>query len=161
MDRLLGRSAGETPGGNGQTARSSARCQVEYGGLRFLAGGGLGEVFSAEGGDLHREVALKFIRPARAGDPESRQRFLFEAEVTGRLEHPGVVPVYGLGTDDHGHPCYAMRLIRGQTLEDAIRDYHAPDGADETPRAGRANCAGCCGVSSPSATRWPTRTAAA
>ncbi len=48
--------------------------------------------------------------------------------MTGRLEHPGVVPVYGLGTDDQGHTCYAMRLIRGQTLQDAIHAFHAAGG---------------------------------
>jgi eukaryotic-like serine/threonine-protein kinase len=46
-------------------------------------------------------------------DPVSRQRFVAEAEITGGLEHPGVVPVYGLGTDSFGHPYYAMRFIKG------------------------------------------------
>ena len=48
--------------------------------------------------ELHREVALKEIQPDQADDLASRARFVLEAEVTGRLEHPGVVPVYGLGT---------------------------------------------------------------
>ena len=77
-------------------------------------------MFTAQGDDLSRRVALKFIRPRRAADTESRRRFLFEAEVTGRLEHPGVVSVYGLGADDRGLPCYAMRLIGGETLQDAL-----------------------------------------
>src|SRR5262249_38812048 len=71
-----------------------------------------------------REVALKEILPERADDPRSRRRFVREAEVTGQLEHPGVVPVYGLGTDSLGRPFYAMRLIRGRTLKDAIGQYH-------------------------------------
>ena len=47
-------------------------------------------------------------------------RVLREAEITGRLEHPGIIPVYGLGTDAAGRPYYAMRFVRGQTLKEAI-----------------------------------------
>jgi len=46
----------------------------------------------------------------------SRQRFLLEAEITGGLEHPGIVPVYGLGTYADGRPYYAMRFIKGDSL---------------------------------------------
>jgi eukaryotic-like serine/threonine-protein kinase len=66
--------------------------------LRPHAQGGLGAVFVALDGELNREVALKQILDRHADDPVSRGRFLLEAEVTGGLEHPGIVPVYGLGT---------------------------------------------------------------
>src|SRR5262249_17082798 len=56
--------------------------------LRPLARGGLGEVFVAEDTELHREVALKQIQHGLAQQARSRERFLLEAEVTGRLEHP-------------------------------------------------------------------------
>src|SRR5262249_50852857 len=62
--------------------------------LRPHARGGLGAVFVALDKELHREVALKQILDHHADDPTSRQRFLIEAEVTGGLEHPGIVPVY-------------------------------------------------------------------
>src|SRR3954468_10338674 len=104
--------------------RRSAACTATYHDLRFHAAGGLGEVFMAQGDDLHRDVALKFIKNRLSDDPECRRRFLQEAEVTGRLEHPGIVPVYSLGQDEESQPCYAMRFIRGQTLEEAIRDFH-------------------------------------
>jgi serine/threonine protein kinase len=65
---------------------------------------------------LHREVALKLILDRHAIDPVSRQRFLIEAEITGGLEHPGIVPVYGLGADGDGRPFYATRFIRGDSL---------------------------------------------
>ena len=81
--------------------------------LRPHARGGLGEVFVALDAELHREVALKQILERHADDPVSRQRFVAEAEITGGLEHPGVVPVYGLGTYGDGRPYYAMRFIRG------------------------------------------------
>lgn len=93
--------------------------------LRPHARGGLGEVFVAMDEEIKREVALKQILPRQADNPTSRTRFLLEAEVTGCLEHPGVVPVYGLGHQLDGRPYYAMRFIRGQSLEDAIEQYHA------------------------------------
>ena len=61
--------------------------------LRPLAQGGLGEVFAAHDEELHREVALKQIRPQHADSVEARSRFVLEAEITGGLEHPGIVPV--------------------------------------------------------------------
>jgi WD40 repeat protein/serine/threonine protein kinase len=101
--------------------------------LRPYARGGLGEVFVAEDTELRREVALKEIRAERADDPISRGRFLLEAEVNGRLEHPGIVPVYGLGQHANGRPYYAMRLIQGETLKDAIQRFHEADKAGRAP----------------------------
>jgi eukaryotic-like serine/threonine-protein kinase len=72
--------------------------------LRPHARGGLGAVFVALDTELHREVALKQILDSHADDAVSRQRFLLEAEVTGGLEHPGIVPVYGLGAYGVGRP---------------------------------------------------------
>jgi serine/threonine-protein kinase len=92
--------------------------------LRPHARGGLGAVFVALDGELHREVALKQILEKHADDPVSRQRFIAEAEITGGLEHPGVVPVYGLGTDSFGRPYYAMRFIKGDSLKEAIEAFH-------------------------------------
>jgi WD40 repeat protein/tRNA A-37 threonylcarbamoyl transferase component Bud32 len=107
---------------------------VDVGGSRYRvlrphARGGLGEVFVAEDQELHREVALKEVRSEHADDPDTRARFLREGEMAGRLEHPGLVPVYGLGTYADGRPFYAMRLIQGQSLRDAIQAFYA---ADET-----------------------------
>ena len=92
--------------------------------LRPHARGGLGTVFVALDTELHREVALKQILDHHADDPVSRQRFLVEAEITGSLEHPGIVPVYGLGTYADGRPFYAMRFIRGDSLKEAIDAFH-------------------------------------
>ncbi len=89
------------------------------------ARGGLGEVFVAIDTELNREVALKEIRAEQADDDESRNRFLVEAEVTGQLEHPGIVPVYSLGKRSDGRPYYAMRFIRGKSLKEAIDQFHA------------------------------------
>ncbi len=93
--------------------------------LRPHAQGGLGAVFVALDSELHREVALKQILDRHADDPVSRQRFLAEAEITGGLEHPGIVPVYGLGSYGDGRPYYAMRFIRGGSLKEDIQRFHA------------------------------------
>ena len=71
---------------------------------RLHAKGGLGEVYVAQDTELDRTVALKRIQPRRLSDPESQRRFLLEAKVTGRLEHPGIVPIYGLTRDADGAP---------------------------------------------------------
>ena len=92
--------------------------------LRPHARGGLGAVFVALDTELHREVALKQILDRHADDQSSRQRFVIEAEITGGLEHPGIVPVYGLGAYADGRPYYAMRFIKGDSLKEAIDRFH-------------------------------------
>jgi serine/threonine protein kinase/WD40 repeat protein len=116
-------------GGDAGATRSpgdpGAAAGPRYQRLRPHARGNLGEVFVARDVELNREVALKEIQGRHADDPESRARFLIEAEVTGGLEHPGIVPVYGLGQYPDGRPFYAMRFIQGDSLSEAIRIFHA------------------------------------
>jgi serine/threonine-protein kinase len=106
--------------------------------IRRHARGGIGMVFVALDSELHREVALKQMLPQHADDLLSRSRFLLEAEVTGRLEHPGIVPVYGLGTNQQGRLFYAMRFVRGQSLKEAIEGFHEADAEGRRDRAERA-----------------------
>src|SRR5262245_45869371 len=101
--------------------------------LRPHARGGLGAVFVALDTELHREVALKQILDSHADDESSRHRFLVEAEITGGLEHPGIVPVYGLGAYRDGRPYYAMRFVRGDSLKAAIERFHADEGLKGDP----------------------------
>lgn len=93
--------------------------------LRLHQQGGLGRLMIAQDGELNREIALKEILPAYADNQENRRRFVREAEITGNLEHPGIVPVYSLGEFADGRPYYAMRLIRGVDLRMAIDDFFA------------------------------------
>lgn len=102
--------------------------------VRPHAKGGLGEVLIARDKELGRDVALKQIQSRYARHAESRARFVREAEITGSLEHPGVVPVYALGTYDDGRPYYAMRLIQGESLSDAIRAFHSQSFATSAAR---------------------------
>jgi tetratricopeptide (TPR) repeat protein/tRNA A-37 threonylcarbamoyl transferase component Bud32 len=124
-------------GADSFATRSGSVGAATSAGLRFRilrphARGGLGEVFVARDEELHRDVALKEIQARHADEPHSRTRFLLEAEVTGALEHPGIVPVYGLGVYPDGRPYYAMRFIHGDSLQEAIRRFHDAD------RPGRA-----------------------
>ncbi len=105
----------------GRAAGDGQRFRV----LRPHARGGLGAVFVAIDAELNREVALKQILDHHADDAISRARFVLEAEITGGLEHPGIVPVYGLGASGDGRPYYAMRFIRGESLKEAIAAFHA------------------------------------
>jgi serine/threonine-protein kinase len=101
--------------------------------VRFHDRGGLGEVYVARDQQLHRIVALKRIKLDHATDHENKARFVVEAEITGRLEHPGIVPVYGLGTFDDGRPFYAMRFIRGDNLKSAIKQFHEEEDKSRDP----------------------------
>jgi eukaryotic-like serine/threonine-protein kinase len=98
---------------------------TRYRPLRFHAKGALGEVYVARDEECHRDVALKTIQAEWANDEVNRQRFEREAEITARLEHPSIVPVYGMAIGADGRPCYAMRFISGETLYDAVQRYHA------------------------------------
>jgi eukaryotic-like serine/threonine-protein kinase len=94
--------------------------------LRPLPGarGGMGEISVATDEELGRQVALKQILPDKADDEYFRQKFQVEAEITGNLEHPGIVPIYGLGRSLDGRPYYAMRLVRGDNLSTRIKQFH-------------------------------------
>jgi serine/threonine-protein kinase len=134
LDRHLGDTPSEAaPAADLDTWTGEAQAALSFRLVRFHARGGLGEVHLAQDAALRRRVALKRLRPEYAGRPDSRQRFLREAEVTARLEHPGVVPVYGLVEGEGGQPCYAMRFIEGESLKDAIDRFHRM-----TPPRGRA-----------------------
>src|SRR5260370_759097 len=138
MDALLGgaeseeASAGATPPDPGPAGPAVSRpaealsTGSRYQVLRLHARGGLGEVHVARDEELHREVALKRLQALHSRNPQSRSRFLREAEITSRLEHPSIVPVHSIGQDADGRPFYAMRLIQGQTLQEAIQQFHAP-----------------------------------
>src|SRR5262249_4702524 len=88
------------------------------------------EVFVADDLELPRRVALKELQARHSHALPARHRFLREAEITSRLEHPGVVPVHGLGRYADGRLFYAMRFIEGETLAQAVRCFHDADARD-------------------------------
>jgi hypothetical protein len=126
--------------------------------LRFHDKCALGEVYLARDRQLHRVVALKRIQRAPSADGDKRARFVVEAEITGRLEHPGIVPVYSPGAFDDGRPFYAMRFIRGDNLKEAIDQFHKHEEAGRDAGTRTFPCGSCCAGSSTCATRSPMRT---
>jgi serine/threonine-protein kinase len=123
--------SGAGPDGGPPAAPDSAGQRFRI--VRPHAEGGLGIIYRAHDEELHREVALKEIQPRFATRPEDRARFLREAEITGSLEHPGIVPVYSLGRYPDGRPYYAMRLIQGTSLKVAIEEFHHEAGGRIDP----------------------------
>jgi tRNA A-37 threonylcarbamoyl transferase component Bud32 len=97
-----------------------------------IARGGMGAVWQARDTTFQRTVALKVLLPSRQKRPELKQRFLEEAQVLGRLQHPGIPPVHDLGELADGRPFFAMKLIQGRTLGQLLRERSAP--AQEMPR---------------------------
>ncbi len=122
VQRVLGADITQTIQGE-QTAETIVSTS-RFVKLRFHDSGGLGDVFKAEDVQLKRDVALKFIQPRHGSDPTCVELFLTEAEITSRLDHPGVVPVYGLGESWDGRPFYAMRLVQGARLREEIERFH-------------------------------------
>ena len=87
--------------------------------IRRIGKGGMGEVMVAHDEQIGRDVAIKRMR---AAVPTERQiqRFLREASVQGRLEHPAIVPVHEIGRDDDGLPFFAMKRLAGNSLAKII-----------------------------------------
>ncbi|MBB3208799.1 serine/threonine protein kinase [Rhodopirellula rubra] len=129
VDQSLDTHGDVSESGSGDaSATASFRSPMRFRVLRPHAKGGLGQVSLAQDTELKRQVAVKEIQDRYADLPESQARFVFEAEVTGRLEHPGIVPVYALGRHHDGRPYYAMRFISGTAMDDAIKQLHrSPD----------------------------------
>lgn len=125
--------AGSGPGGGAWSEGGRGAGGNRFRIIRPHARGAIGEVFLAHDGELRREVALKEIQDRHADDPRSRARFLLEAEVTGSLEHPGIIPVYGLGHHADGRPYYAMRFIRGDSLKESVDRHQRPGGPRQDP----------------------------
>jgi serine/threonine-protein kinase len=82
---------------------------------RLMGKGGMGEVIAARDEQIGREVAIKRMKAARPSE-RAIQRFLREASIQGRLEHPAIVPVHEIGHDTEGLPFFAMKKLAGTTL---------------------------------------------
>jgi serine/threonine protein kinase len=84
---------------------------------REIARGGMGAILSATDQTLDREVAMKVILAEAEASSSARQRFLREALVLARLEHPNIVPIHEMGRNAQGQLYYTMKLVKGRTLQ--------------------------------------------
>jgi len=89
--------------------------------VRQIGAGGMGEVYLARDTALNRRVALKFLPPHLARDPELRARFTREAQAAAALDHPNIVTVHEVGEHD-GRPFFAMQYVEGHTLRHVARE---------------------------------------
>lgn len=131
LDDLLGSGPQQKP------ATRTVDAPIDFDAGRYkpfatIGTGGQGIVYMAEDREVGRTVALKVMKQMSLLGAGGRDQFVREAEITGYLEHPGIVPIYGLGRDEDGRPYYAMRYVRQDDLRKQIETYHsAPTGSDD------------------------------
>src|SRR5262249_51928864 len=117
---------GETPGSivrpGGHDEDSSTRYRIDG----EIARGGMGVVLKGRDPDLGREVALKVLRDDYRDNANVVRRFVEEAQIGGQLQHPGVVPIYELGTFADKRPFFSMKLVKGHTLAQLLRKREGP-----------------------------------
>lgn len=89
--------------------------------LAPLGAGGMGEVYRARDTRLGRDVAIKVLRPAAAGDPKRLHRFEQEVRAAGQLNHPNILAIFDVGTHE-GVPFLVSELLEGQTLRERLKD---------------------------------------
>jgi serine/threonine-protein kinase len=97
-----------------------------------IARGGMGAVLKGRDTDLGRDLAVKVLLEDHRNKPELIRRFVEEAQIGGQLQHPGVVPVYELGTFADRRPYFSMKLVKGRTL--AALMHERTDPRAELPR---------------------------
>ena len=90
--------------------------------LEEFADGGTASVFSARDRKLSRLVAVKSLKLGDGDNTESVNAFVTEAKVTAQLDHPGIIPIYGLFTDDKNGIHLVMKLVNGKTLREYLRN---------------------------------------
>ena len=90
----------------------------------------MGYIESAFDPVLGRSVAVKLLQSLAESDQELRRKFIAEAQITGQLDHPNIVPVYDLGQHDD-NPFIVMKLVRGQTFAELLAEKAGPRSADD------------------------------
>jgi len=93
----------------------------KYRNITTIGRGGMGIVTQARDLRIRRTVAIKAMKTGSQFSRENVLRFIDEAQVTGQLDHPNIVPVYEFGIDDHGEIFYAMKYVKGTTLDEVLR----------------------------------------
>ena len=107
---------------DGQTRMPASSGSERYEVIEGLARGGMGIVLRARDQGLGRDIAFKTLRRRYLEDPELVRRFIREARICARLEHPGIVPVHDIGLRSDGRPYFTMKLVEGRTLDQILRE---------------------------------------
>lgn len=121
-DKTAAASAGElrarAPGPAADTASRLGQYRI----VRELGRGGMGRVLEAVDEPLGRRVAVKVLLLPPSEKDVRCQRFLEEARIAGRLEHPGIAPIYALGRGTDGNVFFSMKLVTGRNLDDVLNE---------------------------------------
>jgi serine/threonine-protein kinase len=106
----------------------AGRCAI----IGEIARGGMGAVLKGHDPELGRDLAVKILLDKYEDQPELTRRFLVEAQVSGQLQHPGIVPIYDVGLLLDRRPYFTMKLIRGRTLAALLAER--PGAGQDLPR---------------------------
>ena len=120
-------SAGASSGAVAQGHAMLPRMLGSYEVIESIGQGGMGMVLKCRDNSLKREVAIKVLRAESCNDTVARMRFIKEAQITGQLEHPGIVSVHLLGWDGDDHEFFSMKLVSGRPLHKVLELWHADD----------------------------------
>ena len=115
-----GATAGHSPVGEVLTSQEDDQPKYKVG--EMVAKGGMGTILNVKDLNINRDVAMKVLLEAKRKKEDNVIRFIEEAQITGQLEHPGIVPVYELGINKDGVVFYTMKYIKGVTLKQIIRE---------------------------------------
>jgi serine/threonine protein kinase len=108
--------AASEPGDRSEELRAGIHYQVQ----NEIARGGMGAIMRAVDQDIRREVAVKFL--LNAADDHLKARFVEEAQITGQLEHPNIVPIHQLGVHEDGRCFFSMKMVKGRNLSETLKD---------------------------------------
>jgi serine/threonine-protein kinase len=97
-----------------------------------ISRGGMGIILKARDLELDRSVAVKLLRKVHKGKLHLHQQFTYEARITGRLQHPGIIPIYETGLSWDQRPYFAMKLVQGRTLSELLAERKSTQ--DDLPR---------------------------
>ena len=112
------------PSSAGMPDRSDRLARLQL--LGEVARGGMGAIIKGRDSDLGRDLAVKVLLEQHRENPDLIRRFVEEAQISGQLQHPGVVPVYELGTLADRRPYFAMKLVKGRTLAELLEERAGP-----------------------------------
>ncbi len=120
--------------GKSSSCISASSVLVDQAGRRYeigkvVAKGGMGAILKAKDLNIRRTVAMKVLLDPKKADDAKILRFIEEAQITGQMEHPSIVPVHELGVDAHGSVFYTMKLVKGVTLDAILEGIRTGDAA--------------------------------
>ncbi len=118
---LIVKSRHVRPTGKTAVPVSSPADAPDYELLNIIGEGGMGVVYAARQSSIARTVALKMLKSQEA-DATQRDKFISEAVVTGELDHPNIVPIYDLGTNDEGALFYSMKRVKGTPWNKVVKE---------------------------------------